>query len=378
LSQARSDRLLVLNKEGNLFTIKPDGSARLDLTTDANRQHIYAQPTWSPTGERIAWAEITGATGEMTGSLVTSLADGTQRTRAEAPFPPFYLYWSPNGQQVAYLSNWVAHNERTIALRVVDVRAGGQEAHTLNVGRPFYFSWSPDSTQLLTHIGNQRVGLLALDGTETILAEESANFATPQWSSDGASLLYGIQAAGVPQLVVANPTGEVQSVVTIFKGQTGAAFSLSPNGKQIAYTETDAPVGVNSYGPLFIFDVEREEFEQITPDSVLAFFWNPAGDTLLVFTAEFNRELPWVRLAVWDGAELRTLSRFVPSNVLFNQYLPFADQYAQNLRFWSPNGNAVVYSGWGESGKDGIWVHRLDEQEPVRISDGVFATWSPQ
>src|SRR5688572_28440848 len=65
LSQASTNRLLVLSTNGNLFTVNPDGAARLDLTADADPRHFYSQPTWSPTGERIAWAEVNAAPGEL-------------------------------------------------------------------------------------------------------------------------------------------------------------------------------------------------------------------------------------------------------------------------------------------------------------------------
>lgn len=378
LTQASQNRLLVLGTDGNLFTVKPDGSARLALTTDAARRHLYSQPTWSPTGERIAWAEINSSGGGVNGALVSSTADGANRTRAEAPFPPFYLFWSPDGQQVAYLSNWIGESQRTIALRLVDVTRPASEARTIGVGSPFYFSWSPDGQQLLTHIGNERIGLLGVDGTETLLAADSARFAAPQWSADGEKLLYGINQESTPQLVLADRQGSIAQVVTFFKGQTATAFALSPSGQQIAYTETDRQVGLNSFGPLFVFDLGTEEFEQLSSDPVLAFFWSPAGDALLFFSLEQAERRVWLQAQVWNGKTTRPLSRFVPSDIFLGQYLPFADQYAQSTRFWAPDGSAIVYAGQNEAGDEGIWVHRLDADEPERVTEGVFATWSPK
>lgn len=377
LAQASQNRLLVLDTDGNLFTVQPDGSKRFDLTNDATRQRFYSQPTWSPTGERIAWAEISSAPGEVSGALLSSSADGTQRTRTATPFPPFYLFWRPDGQQVAFLSNWVDANERTIALRLADVTDGAAEARTLGVGSPFYFSWSPDSQQLLTHIGNEQVTLLPLDGAETVLTATSARFAAPQWSADGQKLLYGINQESTPQLILADRAGTVEQVVTFFKEQTATAFALSPNGQHLAYTETDRPVGTNSFGPLFLFDLATEEFEQLASEPVLAFFWSPAGDALLFFSVVSAGQSVWLQAQVWDGKTVQTLSRFVPSDIFLGQYLPFADQYAQSTRFWAPDGRAFVYAGQNEAGQAGIWVQQLDATEPELVTEGVFATWSP-
>jgi len=378
-SMASTNRLLVIGEDGNLFTVNPDGSTRLDLTTDADSAHYYSQPTWSSSGTRIGWAELARSGDEVISAVVTSRADGSDRTRLEVPFPPFYLHWSPDDAKLAYLGNWMGFSEQTIALRVVHVTDGGDDASTLTTGQPLYFSWSPDGKQLLTHIGDARTALIALDGTETPLAETSSNFATPQWANNGTQLLYALEVDGRPQLVIANPDGIIQQTVTFVNGETALNFSLSPDGKQVAYTETDEQIGLNSLGPLFLFDLESEEFQQISSEPVVAFFWRPDGGALLFMSAEIEAGEFWMRLGLWDGEETRDLSRFVPSPTLIQQYIPFADQYAQSTRFWSPDGSAVVYAGRLENDEQGIWVQTVDgKSAPERAAEGVFASWSPR
>lgn len=374
---AGSNRLLVLGVDGNLFTVKPDGANRLRLTNGASGEHFYTQPTWSPSGERIAWVEIHSRPGEMRGALLTAAANGSDQTRTDLPFPPFYLYWSPDGRRVAYLSNWRGGGQQTIALHLIDVAAGAVEGKTLGVGQPFYFSWSPDSNRLLTHVANRRLGLLALDGQETLITERTAGFAAPLWSSDG-RLLYTIHPDSNPQLVIADASGAIERVVTFFQEGVRTAFSLSPSGNLVAYTETDVPVSVNSFGPLFLFDLATEEFEQLFVDPVIAFFWSPVRDHLLFMSADFEDEQPWLRLHVWDGQTTHDLGRYIPSGIFFNQYLPFSDQYAQSMRFWAPDGSAIVYAGEGEDGRRGVWVRNLDAEEPAFVTEGVVATWSPR
>jgi TolB protein len=375
---AVANRLLVLGVDGNLFTVEPDGTGRFSLTSDAGARHFYAQPTWSPDGERVAWAEVNSETGAVSGALLTAAPDGSQLTRADVRFPPFFIYWSPDNERVAYLSNWLTSGAQTIALQLVDVAAGGVESSLLAMGQPFYFSWAPDGSQLLTHVAGQRIGLLGLDGAETLLSEQSAPFAAPQWSLDGRRLLYSTTDQGAPQLVVANREGAVEQVVTFFQSQVRSAFSLSPNGRYIAYTETEAEVSANSFGPLFLFDFENEQYEQLSTDPVIAFFWSPSGERLLYLQAEVAEGQLWFRLHVWDGKQTQQWQRFIPSGILLNQYLPFADQYAQNMRFWAPDSNAFVYAGQGEDGRRGIWVQSLDANTPVFVSEGLFATWSPR
>jgi TolB protein len=377
LADASRNRLLVLGVDGNIFTVKPDGADRLWLTDDASADHFYAQPTWSPTGERIAWAEINSQPTEARAALLTAAADGSGRTRTDLPYPPFYLHWSPDGQRVAYLSNWLSAGQQTIALRLLELAGGAVDSKTLGVGQPFYFAWSPDSTRLLIHVANRRLGLLALDGQETVITGRTASFAAPQWSSDG-RLLYGVHSENTPQLVLADASGAVEQAITFFQEDVRTAFSLSPSGNLVAYTETDAPVSVNSFGPLFISDLVADEFEQLAVDPVIAFFWSPVADHLLFMSAAFEGRRPWLRLQLWDGQQTRDLGRYIPSGIFFNQYLPFADQYAQNMRLWSPDGTAIVYAGEGENGRRGVWVYDLDASEPRFVTEGVLASWSPR
>jgi len=378
LAAASVNRLLVIGEDGNLFTVNPEGKARIDLTTDADSTHLYVQPTWSPTGESIGWGQLDRQSGAVASALVTSRPDGNVQTRTNVPFPPFFINWRPDGKQLAYLGNWVDAGEQTIALRLIDVATGGTISSTLGVGQPFYFSWSPDSKQMVTHIDNERTTLLTIDGEETVLAAASTNFATPQWAFDGGKLLYVLAKDGQSQLVIADATGAVQQEVTFVEGQTALNFSLSPKNDLLAYTETDQSVGLNSLGPLFLFKLADQKFQELSADPVVAFFWSPDGHALLFLTPEIRAQQLWLNLHVWDGKAARRLSRFIPSQVFLQQYLPFADQYAQSLQLWSPDSSAVIFAGQAENEQTGVWIQSIDGKSPAQhVIDGVFATWSP-
>ncbi len=378
LAQASVNRLLVIGEDGNLFTVNPDGQARVDLTSDAGRTHRYVQPTWSPTGERIGWGQLDRKPSAVASALITSRADGSLQTHTDLPFPPFFLNWRPDGKQLAYLGNWEAAGQQTIALRLIDVATGGTTSSTLGLGQPFYFSWSPDGKQMLAHIDNQRTALLTTDGKETVLADQSTNFATPQWALDGGKLLYALEKDGHSQLVIADATGAVKQEVTFVEGETALNFSLSPKNNLLAYTETDQAVGLNSLGPLFLFDLANQKVQELSADPVVAFFWSPDGHALLFLTAEIRARQLWLNMQVWDGKAPRTLGRFLPSSIFVQQYLPFADQFAQSIQLWAPDSSAVVFAGQNENDETGVWVQAIDGKSPAKhVADGVFATWSP-
>lgn len=410
LTIASTNRLLVVGVDGNLFTIAPTGGERFYLTSDANSQRLYTQPTWSTTGERIAWGAISRSGGNTEGTLVTALANGTAQTTTPTLFPPFYLFWSPDDSKVAYLSNWLGNNGPTIALHVANILEAVTEDPTgetsvevdpVGVGRPFYFSWAPTSEQMVAHIGNREVLLLSLAAQgltaqePKVIVEESANFAAPQWFSiaeaatiqigdstvesvDG-GLLYVTQDENSAQLVLSDNQGENEQILTPLARQDFLSFSMNTSGRYIAFIETTQLVGFNSFGPLFLYDLANEAFEQISTDPAIAFFWSPDGAALYFLTVEPEGGQPWLQVNIWDGDRVHRFARFVPSPSFAREYLPFADQYMQSMNFWSPDSQAIVYVGQAEDGTAGVWVQPVQEgAEASLVVAGTFATWSPR
>ena len=171
---ASPGRIVVLADDGNIVTLRADGSDLRALTEDASADHIYRQPTWSPSGERVAWAEIVSDGARLSTALRTARIDGSDATSADAEsYPPFYIHWGPEGNRLAYLSNWT----RGLALRMVDVAGGGSQAVTLGQGQPFYFDWAPGERRMLTHVGGERLALLSLDGSRLGCQEPPASLA---------------------------------------------------------------------------------------------------------------------------------------------------------------------------------------------------------
>ncbi|MBX3014019.1 MAG: PD40 domain-containing protein [Caldilineaceae bacterium] len=377
---ARSNRLLVQGVDGNLFTISPDGTQRLDLTTDASRTRTYGQATWSTSGARIGWTQLEQTINGLQSALVTSDADGRARTRTETLFAPFYLYWSPDDRRLAYLSNWLGEQGQTIALRMVDLEQGSNEAVTLGTGQPLYFSWSPTGEQMITHVANQRIAVLSVaSGDVQILADASANFATPQWAGAGDQLLFVKNDQTIPHLVLTDPEGKNATAVTNLSRNDAISFGLNGTGSHLAYIETSNQIGFNAFGPLFVYNLHSRAFTQLSDAPVIAFFWSPDGQALLFLRAEAEPGRAWLRINVWDGKTVQTYGRFIPSTIYLRDYLRFADQYMQSLRFWAPDSRAFVYAGQGEDGTRGIWIQSLDgDGTPQLVTEGLFATWSPQ
>ncbi len=148
-------RLVVVDDDGNIVTMEPDGTDSTNITEDGGEAAGYRQPAFSPVSDTVAWSEI-NAEGSGLGS-----SDGQGANRVSIPMtaPPFYMFWSPDGNGIGVLHNSVGG---TIEFEVVDV--GATTSEVLAEGSSFYFSWSPDSSQVAAHVQPEFFGTIALDG----------------------------------------------------------------------------------------------------------------------------------------------------------------------------------------------------------------------
>lgn len=380
------NRVLVVGDDGNIYTVRPDGGDRINLTTDADEQHVYRQPAWSPDGQRIAWvASVAGAPASQT-SLLTGLVDGRDVTRTDmGGFAPFYLFWSPDGGRVACLSSWA----EGLALRTVAVADHAAEPVLIGSGQPFYFAWSPDGQQLLAHLSGERLSFLSLRGAEERLDARPGVFGAPQWSADGDHLVFVARQGAEQQLTWAAVDGSIEKELATIEGF--ATFALSPAGAQIALVDTTFEVGTAAFGPLSVINIETGEQVLISEAPALAFFWSPSGDRLAYLTpADPPEDGPraslaashldlWLQWRIWDGAASYELARFAPADIFLADHLRFFDQYARSMTPWSPDGAALTFAGQTEDGALGVWVQAVQGDRRLdRVGDGVYAAWSPR
>ncbi len=372
------NRILVQGFDGNLFTVNPDGSGRFPLTDDASRTRQYQQATWSPDATTIAAARLQTAGQRVGGTLVLLAHDSSQRTELDVPFPPFYIHWNPTGDHIAYLSNWVGLEGPSMVLRLVDVAANS--ADTVAEGAPYYFSWAPDGSRLLAHMDNSRLELQTQAGERAALLTTTALFGAPQWSNSGDRIVYAERAPGEQRIVVSTLAGnEIAEAVAITTYDAKASFALSPDDSRIAYVLTGTNASANSLGPLYVTELDSLRTRELSEAPVWAYFWSPDSRKLAFLATDTGGSRIWLRWHVWDGTRVTPYGQYLPTRVFLENYLVFSDQYAQSMRIWSPDSTAFVYAGIVDTGnRRGVWVQRLGEPAPERVTSGVFATWSPR
>lgn len=345
---------------------------------------MYSQPTWSPDGTRLAFVENTAPVSGIQaasgfrrvglsaqqgapGSVHIVPAGGGEPSVVTTPFVPFYLYWSPDGDKLAFLGNDTANAQQ--AFGVIDTVTN--LAERVDIGQPYYFAWAPESDRLLVHAANRDLYYLALDGVREDLNPKPGRFSAPSWV--GNTQLFPVLEGRRQILRLFDEEGNSTRDATDFGASV--AFELSPDGERVAYIAVEDDASPFALGPLIV-DSRDGPTEVVGLAS--AFFWNSDGSRLLYLTDDTTGDDFGVHWNVWDGTSSIEFERFVPTPTFVHQYLPFFGQYAHSLTFLSPDTSSFTFAGAIEGRGDGIWIQPIEANAPaVLIGPGEFSTWSP-
>ncbi len=423
------DRIAYVDNSDNIQIVDARGENRVALTTDASTTlpRAYLFPTWSPNSQRVAFVGVDGESNAREATLYSAPAASGKPAAVfrSTTQTPFYLYWSPDSQWIGFLAQ--SETEMALMLGSLDGRTA---ARTIETGSPFYWAWSPDSRTLLSHVGGSahtssqaRLALLPRDGAESSqrLKSSPAEFQAPHYSPDGSAMLFAATNGSADDaLFLADARGESARSIATYRGSI--AFAWSPDGKKIASLVTPEDAGLPFFGPVWISDADGSNRTQLTDEDALAFYWSPDSRQIAYLavtlqsdstssrrnekqasTASSARDavvmpgcipcgdsraltaplpqgqdplrLRW-RLVNLADKSTRTLAAFVPTGD-FLSLLPYFDQYARSLTFWSPDSQHFVYTQIEENGAGSVWVADVAAgSKPHRVGDGTIAVWS--
>jgi TolB protein len=162
-------------------------------------------------------------------------SDGENAQSAlSSPEPIISPSWSPNGNQLAYVS----FEARKPVVYVHDVATGRRRLVASFKGSNSAPAWSPDGRSIaltLSRDGGSQLYVMDANGGEPRrLMQSSAIDTEPTYTADGRSIYFVSDRGGSPQIYRVPSAGGNAERVT-FSGSYNISPALSPDGKWLAY-----------------------------------------------------------------------------------------------------------------------------------------------
>jgi Tol biopolymer transport system component len=194
---------------------------RIKLPTEVENTYVV-KPSWSPTGEWIAFLNEDGYRGD----LYLIRPDGTDQTRLTNTADISRdgdLVWSPDGSRIAFSAYRGGNLE--IFVMNVDVILDGTEGSQLQqltespTGvRNLVTSWSPDGGKLAfssDRDGNTEIYLMGQDGSNVVRLTNNTNYdGEPCWSPDGEQIVFSSDRDGDIEVYVLNVAEAIENAET--------------------------------------------------------------------------------------------------------------------------------------------------------------------
>ena len=191
-------------------------------------------------GTRLAYVAVEGRAPNRNYRLVVSDADGyNPRTVAQSSQPLMSPAWSPDGQNLAYVS----FEGGASAVYVQRLSSGERRRVSARSGVNGAPAWSPDGTRLaltLSRDGNLDIYVLELATQALVrITTDEAIDTEAEWSPDGRTIYFTSDRAGNAQIyrVSVDDRSDVQRVT--YTNGYNARPRVSPDGQSLAMVTLD-------------------------------------------------------------------------------------------------------------------------------------------
>ena len=399
--ERKSGLIAYLGLDGNVYTIDQAGGKQQMITQDAfanegGESRSYNFPTWSMEDSKLAYVRFDlQQNGKTTASILATDGDREEPRElySSQDHMPIYLYWSPDGEWLSFLS--AKEGTRSLAMQIAP--AAGGEASLVDTGNPLYWAWSPESMQIMAHVGgsaatNPGVARLSLLELEPIVREVGlgiapTNFQAPVYSPDGKyALLAGDSGRGRQELLLTNSTGQLQHVITEYEGNI--SFDWAPKGDYAAFLTSNTDNQTLSF--LDLSKPSEPEIFETEAQNAIGFFWAPDGKKVAIFEYRLQSEAAegeaqslenssfWLDTFVAEArtGEREYIGSFQPTEP-FLDVLRFNDQYQRSTTIWSPNSVYLVVSSVVGDGTEGLFiVPASGDFDPRFLTEGRLGIWS--
>lgn len=219
--------------------------------------------------------------------LIVADYDGyNPRIAASSNQPMMSPTWSPDGQQIAFVSF-----QKTLpAIFIADIRTGVLQQVTALAGINGAPAWSPDGRKLAfvsSQTGAAKLYTIDLATRQVLRLTDGLSIDTePCYMPDSRSLVFTSNRGGNPQIYQYNFSNKKIERLT-YVGDYNASPSVSPDGKQMALLHRDK----NGFN-VAVQNLDTDQFKLLTHDNEAESpKFSPNGKLILYATHTSNKHL---------------------------------------------------------------------------------------
>ncbi len=397
------NRIAYAGVDGHVYTAKPDGTDRIQIspwTGPGSPGGQYTWPVWSPDGGSVMFSSVLeAANGGSDVSLLRAPALGGEHVTMYTDDPqslgigngvPHFAMWSPDGNRVAL----IAGASQELVTLVLDSETGKFEG--VAVGAPVYLAWSPDSNFLLVHLRDTlflyQMGLAGERGRRSLqLSNPAQNYYAPHFAPADNRFAYGDEVQGEKRLLVRQAEGVPPLDLGEAAGIVG--FRWSPADDHVAVAR-GGDTGL--FERLSVVSAQGGAEREVLRRTLYAFWWSPDGKKLAVAAASksYRLAVDWLIVDVATAQATPLVTNLPSPESEF--VLSFFDQYGNASQIWSPDSTRIVVAGSmlpaaqpvaeGDTPPppprgvpENVWVlDAAGAAAPVSIGEGFLAFWSPK
>jgi Tol biopolymer transport system component len=362
-----------------VWVISAEGEDPVKVSGDLRENLSRTGPIWSPDGRLIAFGRIVRE--PSLGSEVCIVPVSEKGKPLASPVQiklplfttNFMTGWTPNNKIGLLLET--PYHEYVYTVPV----SGGKASQVSPLDRlASHPRWSPDGKRIYFRWEDGQLGSVPNEGGELSIhpalggGRKTGFFiqypgAGISVSPDGKSVVFsaGTAKSGPDIYTISVDRGEPKKIAS-----GGRSFypCWSPDGKWIAYLNSEVIADKNNITTIFKVPAEGGEAQKITTasDSVTeaGIDWSPDGKTIAYFSKKADTPAGTLNLIPIAGGESREICRIQAVS-------------AQSDVSWSPDGQRIAFVSRGK-----IWVVPAEGGEPTEVKTDVDADagkldWSP-
>jgi dipeptidyl aminopeptidase/acylaminoacyl peptidase len=324
------------------------------------------RPTWSPDGQQIAFVSNMSGRNNLwlvlsDGGWPVQLTVSDQRQAAPA--------WSPDGKWIAYQSDFDGDEQWDIFLvspttgKVVNLT----QTREIAEGNP---TWSPDGRYLAYEVKPKTSAAYEIDVYDMVMREvkhlttktpQDLSNSDPLWSKDGKYIVYTQeQAKGTDSnIFIAEVATGKSTLLTPHEGeQRFSADDISPDGKHVLFTSNAA----NGYDNIGLLDVATKKISWLTHDKweIRGHEFSPDGKHV-TFTANVDGN---VEIYLHDLATGKSTALPLPKGL---------NEPAGGHTAFTKDGSRLLYNHNGPTAPGDLCVYHLATGKSQQITHSLVA-----